>query len=304
MNRKEKNLGRSIINSGVQNVSIFNNYKNPIAKGIISLSDWLLSDQFKIQIKKIREGANSKSERRLLKSELPCITPSGIFQQRCSSSLIMHSGFICIDIDGEDNTSIDDWEAVKLELREMPSLYYAGLSASGNGIYLIYPIEEPDLHLEHFKALNSDIYERGLIADPQCRDIARLRGASYDPNPYFNPNAETYKKVEDIHIEVNECKKNKDLTLFRVQNLVSEIKKTRANIAEYYFDWYAIGQSLASEFGENGRIIFHDVSIQSGKYEYNECNKQYDNCLKSCGGISIKTFFWYCKNANLIEKSI
>ena len=107
--------------------------------GTVDISSWLFSEKYRPQVDEIRRTQDSEQRRRL-KASLPCITPSGIFRQRSASQLIQHSGLLCIDIDGADNPQVSDWEALKLEVASFPGLFYAGLSASGNGLFLLIRI--------------------------------------------------------------------------------------------------------------------------------------------------------------------
>jgi hypothetical protein len=69
------------------------------------------------------------------------------------------------------------------------------LSASGKGMFMIVQVSNPDRHVEHFHAIVDTLNEQGLIADKQCKDIARLRGASYDSTPFLNADAGAFKDM-------------------------------------------------------------------------------------------------------------
>lgn len=73
------------------------------------------------------------------------------------------------------------------------SLCYAGLSVGGDGLCCIFRIAYPERHKAHFYALVDEIQERTpLIVDESGSDVVRLRVASYDPQPYFTPDAPPY----------------------------------------------------------------------------------------------------------------
>ena len=73
------------------------------------------------------------------------------------------------------------------------SLCYAGLSVGGDGLCCIFRIAYPERHKAHFYALVDEIQGRTpLIVDESGSDVVRLRVASYDPQPYFNPDAPPY----------------------------------------------------------------------------------------------------------------
>ena len=64
------------------------------------------------------------------------------------------------------------------------------------------------------------------------------------------------------------------------------------------YDWVKIGAALSS-LGESGRHWFHICSSQNGGYNAIECDRKFDNLLRSNRRIGIGTFFHYCKNAGL-----
>lgn len=154
-----KRLGRSEDSNEVRVcVSMFSGYNNPIPTGEIPLADFLLQPTYKKEVEVLR-GCGDKARLRELKSKLPAITPSGIFSRRRNDGLIRHSGFICIDIDGQDNHDVTDWEALKSSLSDFTGLWYTGLSASGNGLFLIFRIKYPEMHANHFTAISSEFGE-------------------------------------------------------------------------------------------------------------------------------------------------
>jgi hypothetical protein len=85
-----------------------------------------------------------------------------------------------------------------------------------------------------------------------------------------------------------------------VERIISLIESQNLDITSSYSDWRDIGFAFADSFGEQGRSFFHRVSKFYPGYSENECNKQYDNCLKSSGsGITLNTFFHLAKQAGI-----
>ena len=214
---------------------------------------------------------------------MPCITPSGVFQNRLESSLIHHSGYVCIDVDRISNR-IFELDMAKQQLgAKYPSLYYAGLSISGQGLCLIFRILDSQYHHDHYAALiqtlNKDF---SVLADPTCKNIARLRIASYDPFPYFNVNAIPFDKVSCAVRTSSPIRILKEAEQIRkdVEILVRKIRETHIDITNDYGHWFKIGCALASEFGEEGRCWFHWISRMSSKYYEADCDIQYSKCLK------------------------
>ena len=79
----------------------------------------------------------------------------------------------------------------------------------------------------------------------------------------------------------------------RVEALIAQLKSSNADITSGYNDWLKVGFALASEFGESGRRYFHDISSIYSGYERQECDKKYDQCLKTDNGkTNIATIFY------------
>src|SRR5690606_6713296 len=93
---------------------------------------------------------------------------------------------------------------------------------------------------------------------------------------------------------------NTDSQSDEVERIIQSIEANRTDITSTYSDWVNIGFAFSDEFGENGRTLFHRVSQFYPGYSTPECDKQFDNCLKSKGhGVSLKTFFYLAKNAGI-----
>lgn len=85
-----------------------------------------------------------------------------------------------------------------------------------------------------------------------------------------------------------------------VLQLIEQIESSRTDLTTSYDEWRNIGFALADEFGENGRELYHRISQFHPEYDFKECDRQFDNCLKSNGsGINISTLFYLAKNANM-----
>lgn len=116
------------------------------------------------------------------------------------------------------------------------------------------------------------------------------------------------KKVcEENHASANESLIMYDTTTTseEIEAVVEQIEKNGINLADDYNNWLTIGMALAYEMGERGRELFHRVSRISGKYTIGECDKKYDNCLRSSNGrTTIGSFFYLAKEAGIDIVSI
>jgi len=266
-------------------VSGFLSCKSPAVHTECSLEEWVLTPEFKDEVMEIRSCRN-EAIRKNLKLQLPAITPSGRFDPtRKMEHLIEHSGVICIDIDGKDNTHVKDWGYVKQQITKVPEVAYCGLSVSGNGLYAIIPIENPDLHLEYFIKLEMYFKEiHNLVIDPSGKDITRLRVISYDPDPIINHNAiplKTGLKLQEKPVpEIRNKREHTTPDRLAFFNVLEEVTDEGLDITEGYNNWFQIGCVIANLFSEEGRKYFHQISQFHYRYSRRGCDKQYNACLK------------------------
>ena len=301
----------------VGRVSLFSSALSARSVADIDIISFLTSTRYMGIVCEIRASTDPDT-RRELKKKLPAITPAGVFYpQRGTVYIASYSGCICIDIDGKDNPIVKDWSATAHRIgAHSPCVLYAGLSAGGNGCFVVYRVATPQRYAEHYARLVAELQGIGLNPDPACKDLARLRFASYDPMPYLNAEATPHSLPRNALKEPipqpqhtapdratndqREAPKTPDSTLpiHRIAQAVAAIVEQRKNIAEAYPDWWRIGCSLASTYGEQARPLYHAISAQSGKYNYKECDAQYTRCMRP-RGIGIGTLCHYLKAAGV-----
>jgi hypothetical protein len=228
-----------------------------------------------------------KTKRNSLKRNLPSVTIAGVFKEREQDKLITHSGFICIDID-----SFND----KSELACDKYTYAIFNSASGNGIAIIVKIN-PDKHKESYNWLADYYYTTyGISVDPAPKNVASLRYVSYDADIFIN------EKAIKAKVKSDEVKKPKSLPIVLsdsvIDTLVNEVRSSGKNIAADYDSYLKLGFALANGFGERGRSFYHSICFASNKYHSEQCDKQYNICLRGANksGITVGTFYWMLKD--------
>lgn len=257
----------------------------------VCLKDFLLTDKYRNIVEQIRTGKTSE-ERKEIKSKLshkiPSVTVSGRFSKRGKDYLLSSSGLMAIDIDLKDNKDIIN--QVPDILKTLPYVAYYGKSVSGDGYFAIIPIENPKHLKQHFFAIEEEMNSLGIVIDKACKDVTRLRYASYDENYFYNPNATTYYWEKDETVEGKKIDKDKvRKTDFiqtstmsdkeMVERQLNYLRNNHLSIADDYGTWFKTGMALYSGFGENGRGYFHEFSKLSYKYDEAECNQQYDNII-------------------------
>jgi len=279
-------------------INFFNNIKqtNPEANSsIIEFLKNVKNGVWRDKIEPINAEKDLKRVKELKSATLPYVTISGTFSKRNDSSIIKHSGFICLDID-KLNDLKTEWEKVISD----PYTFGAFRSASGKGIAVLVKINGAR-HKESFLSLENYYFEKYQITlDKACKDVSRPRFVSYDPNTFINEGAEKFTKT------VQAKKKQVKLPVIisgkaDIDNIIDQVKAHHIDLSGGdYSTWVDIAFALASELGEGGRGHFHALSSMGEGYDPQKCDKQYTNCVKSDGqGIKINTLFYYAKEANL-----
>ena len=291
----------------------------------VDILSFLCSDKYKEAITTIRATTDPDRRRELKQKHLPAVTPAGVFSpQRGNDYLHSYSAMLGIDIDGKDNPHVEDWSSMAHRIgRECPSVVYAGLSAGGNGCFVLYRVATPQRYAEHYTEIVAELQRLNLNPDTACKDLARLRYASYDPAPYLNQEATPHHlPAEPQPLPLNGAKEaisrpqrgasdrvpastfrankwgNPQYLLPRIERAVATLVERGINIAEQYRDWWRIGCALASTYGERGRWLFHAISAQSSKYKSAECDTQYNRCMRA-HSIGICTLLGYFKQVGV-----
>jgi len=290
----------------------------------MSIRDFCMTDRWKPVVDKLRamikehgaKKAKAMPEYKATKELLPGATMSGLFALRevydekrgrnimCSrrtAHLEAHTGFICIDIDLQDNQNLSDMKVILKVLRKRPEVALLMQSCSGTGYFALIPIAYPQYHKEQFSALMREYSALGIVIDRQCSDLVRVRFASYDARPYVNPRAIPYCGIDlgqqmlapKAAVYGSRVETNDDL-IQKVERLIVKLEQTNTDITGEYSDWFRVGLSLANLPEPWGRQFFHRVSAIYGKYNAAETDHKF-NTLTNPQSIGIGTFFAICK---------
>lgn len=140
-----------------------------------------------------------KKDRDVYKQEkLPAFTFSALIDKhRNSKNIKQHTGILVIDIDNEGflpylkkrreeqpDYSIENFrdEISRFDNDGKTNVLFAGLSASGTGLFLLFVIN-PEQHLDCFYSIEWELLTHyGIKVDPACKDVTRLRFCTYDPD--------------------------------------------------------------------------------------------------------------------------
>lgn len=143
-------------------------------------------------IEKCREIIDKNERSKFKKNFIPAIAIGGIYENgHRSTDLKNASNLVAIDFD-----NVEDLQALKDQLSNLPYIAYASLSVSGNGLFCIIPIDDyQKWSKDAYTRLICDIQEKVSITctpDKTCSDYGRLRYISHDPKPHTNLQATTY----------------------------------------------------------------------------------------------------------------
>ena len=144
-------------------------------------------------VKKIR-SEKDKEERNKLKKTLPAVCFSGKFKKRNDSSLIEHSGLICLDFDGYKTNK--DLLQEKERLTKIKYVYSVFISPSGKGLKVLVKIpKDVDNHKNYFNSLKK--FFKSDYFDVTSKNVSRVCYESYDPLIYIAKNSSIWDKIEE-----------------------------------------------------------------------------------------------------------
>ncbi len=275
--------------------------KTPQQTPITTICDEIKAGKYAALVNRI-QAEPDKKEKLKLKQELPAFTVSGIFKNgHKSDDLLSHSGCVQIDID-----NIDSVEETREKLIADKHTYVCFKSPSGTGLKVIFKIPpEKENHKNYFTSIVEYFKKTYKIdIDIKTKDIGRLCFVSSDEKLFYN-------EIPEIFSEINTDagKKAKDSALGNnvltdIENVIQQIQERKIDLTDSYQDWINIGFAFADQFGEQGRVFFHQISEQNPNYNNFDCNTQFDKCLKSGkSGISIRTFFKMAKQQGVDIRS-
>lgn len=191
--------------------SCFRNIQSKKASEIITLADFVerikTHDDKVIKARAYLEAGNRKGYD-AAKRALPAYTIGRTFDHNeRSNQNAQAQGVIVIDVDGIDPSIVD---AVRDALGLYPSCLLSAISCSGAGVFAVIKVD-PDLPAsrEGVEALQQDVTaylksrfqdelsEKFGHVDASCKDLARLRITTYDPECIANEKATTWQGATD-----------------------------------------------------------------------------------------------------------
>jgi hypothetical protein len=179
-----------------QVVTIFKNIREteaPFFKDVTYILQRIKEGKSKELVKNIRSEKN-KTIRNELKKELPAVCFSGQFNKRADTSIVEHSGLICLDFDGYEKQK--DLLEDKENFQNNKFVFSVFVSPSGNGLKVLVKIPpEADNHVKYFNALKKEFDSQYF--DSTSKNISRVCYESYDPLLYLNETSSVWDTIEE-----------------------------------------------------------------------------------------------------------
>ena len=235
-----------------------------------------------------------KPSRQNLKKRVPYFTAAGTFKERNNKGLNEPSGLIAIDFDDVDNLEM----YINL-IRADEYTYATFKSISHTGFCVLVKIDS-NKYSESFDGLANYYFKLLKIPiDPACKDISRPRYVSFDPDCYQNPKSKLFKDYSKKEAKAQVYQRTQINYLHTDDKFNRVMQKINTDITGDYNQWIRIGFAIASQYGDSGLDYFHHVSKFSVSYVPQITDRQYKFCCRGKAGVTISTFYYYCKSAGI-----
>jgi hypothetical protein len=243
------------------NVTIFQNIRDtdtPFFRPVNKILERIKNGATKELVKKIRSESN-KSDRNELKKQLPAICFSGTFNKRLDTSLIQHSGLVCLDFDGylKQKELLQDKES----LSKSKYVYSVFISPSGNGLKVLVKVpEDPENHVNYFNSLEKHF--NSPYFDKTSKNLSRVCYESYDPLLHINENSSVWDVIEET--EYTEVSKNRDQPTIPItdENKIVEI------LVKWWTNKYPMSEGQRNHNAYILAMAFNDFGINKSLAVY------------------------------------
>lgn len=278
----------------------------------IKLIEWLSTyqDKYKSSVLGCRSVYEDKEQYKKMKTDnLPCVTLSAVFDEfRNIRNVTKQNPIIAVDIDGQDNPDIIDWDKVKKDVFKIKGVFLSSLSCSGRGVYVLVHYDMNLNYEDVFRALQHDFRELGLIIDKNCKDITRLRFISYDNNMMCK-----YSDIEPYDKTESKENNNEYISAFNGENPIKEddmfifkaihhlITKCKYR-ADDYFSWLQDGFRLAT-LGKLGYVLFMELSQLSKGYNEESANDKWKEVCRTTHYDRNSLIYYYGKLKQIYGES-
>lgn len=292
----------------MEKVTIFKNVrdtKNPHIVSIDVIIKRIREGKSKLLIEKIR-NSSTKEERLEYKKQLPSICFSGEFSERSDKGLIRHSRLVAVDFDHLG----DRLNAFRDRVNKDKFTYISFISPSGDGLKLIMRIP-PDVETHKMSCDAITDYFKEETLD-EFKDVSRVCYESYDPDIYFNPEAEIFKTLKENQTVKRVIETNDIITDF--DTIIENLITWAGRCGEHYQDGnkhnYIVKiASACLRFGvpqhvTTQKLIYRFIS-QAGKVDPKDFESIVSRVYRNYGHLSCTAHFDHKQTAiETITKSV
>src|SRR5574344_3100504 len=183
-----------------------------VEKYILLLKNGFVRERI-MEIRRLEAELRSK-DAEVLKKALHAIATAGLFENGRKAEFFKGlTGLTVLDIDGLTDDELSD---LRSRLQTDPHVLSINVSVRGHGLKVLVPYEPESGTLpttwDECRPFYAGVYRQvsgyfattyGCEIDTSGKDITRLNFLSYDPEPYYNPEAQPFlTKVELVKGEV------------------------------------------------------------------------------------------------------
>lgn len=179
-------------------ITLFDNLYCKEASGAIEASEWVEAircGKYRATVEQIRDlwKQGRKEEAKEMKMKLPAVVIAGLCMKgRYYKFTTERTGWAMFDFDDVDAKTMT--EAVE-KMKECKWVVMMHVTSSGRGLRIV--VNMGMVHVDVYRDAYEVVAEwlqdfTGMKPDMQCKDFARTSLASYDPDIFFNQEAEVF----------------------------------------------------------------------------------------------------------------
>ncbi len=266
-------------------VTIFKSIKDtdaPFFRDVTVIFDRIRNGTSKDLVLRIR-NEKDKTDRNELKKQLPAICFSGTFNKRADSSLMEHSGLICLDFDGY--TKQKEMLQEKERLSKNKFVYSVFVSPSGNGLKVLVKVPaDADNHVNYFNSLEKHFNSQYF--DKTSKNLSRVCYESYDPLIYVNPTASVWTQIDETEYQEKSKYRDRPTIPITDENKIVEIlikwweKKYPMVEGQRNHNCYILARAF-NDFGVNKSLASYVLgSYADGSFNLTEIGRTIDSAYQ------------------------
>ena len=244
-------------------------------------------------VTKLRETDN-EAEEKALKLSLPAVMVGATVNTREKTAtdvdkIASITGFTQVDIDMKDNKHLSDAAALRDAVARIVYVAFAGLSASGRGVWALVKVAEPGNIVQHFEQLCRDFDSKGIKLDrSKGRNPTDLRIYSFDADAIIKerfalynrkytppPKIEATRQIRRIPITADSIFKGAETFATNRAGAFTVNKGNRHNYIDnlcYYLNRHGITQQEAEAYINTNLMSLSDIKSNCITHSYKALN--------------------------------